>query len=135
MEFGYWDENYKLWPMFRENNITNEWEANIYFNFDQIVTINGNTWISPSFADTVIEERETTLVILNEDGLYAEVPKDGHDTIPHYLKATVATSKDWEKVKEERFRRDDPSRRIDVETLREVHPSNRDYPLGCTAAQ
>ncbi|MCX6374897.1 MAG: hypothetical protein NTU88_02445, partial [Armatimonadetes bacterium] len=36
MEFGYWDENYKLWPMFVENGITNETEANRYFSFDRI---------------------------------------------------------------------------------------------------
>ncbi|OGO35190.1 MAG: hypothetical protein A2Z16_16245 [Chloroflexi bacterium RBG_16_54_18] len=36
MEFGYWEENYKLWPMFVENNITNDAEANQYFNSNQI---------------------------------------------------------------------------------------------------
>jgi len=130
MEFGYWDENYRLWPMFVENDITNEWEANIFFNFDQIATISGNTWISPSFANMVIEERETTQIILNDDGLYAEVPKDGHDTIPHYLKATVVTPRDWAKVKEERFRRDDPARKVELETLKYIHTLDRDYPLG-----
>jgi hypothetical protein len=43
MEFGYWDENYKLWPLFVENDITNEWEANAFFNFDPIATLSGNT--------------------------------------------------------------------------------------------
>jgi hypothetical protein len=130
MDFGYWDENYKIWPMFVENDITNEWEANAFFNFDQIATLSGNTWTSPSFADEVIEERETTRVILNEDGLYAEMPKDGHDTIPHFLKATVVTPRDWAKVKAERFRRDDPARQVDVATLKMVYSSDRDYPLG-----
>ena len=27
MEFGYWLENFKLWPIFYENNITNNEEA------------------------------------------------------------------------------------------------------------
>jgi hypothetical protein len=130
MEFGYWDENYQLWPMFVENDITNEWEANAFFNFDPIATLSGNTWISPSFANKVIEERETTRIILNEDGLYAEVPKDGHDTIPHFLMATVVTPKDWAKVKEERFRRDDPARKVDVETLKLIYSPERDFPLG-----
>ena len=30
----------------------------------------------------------------------------------------------------ERFRRDDPERRIDVQALRQRHPDDRDYPLG-----
>jgi len=130
MEFGYWDENYKLWPMFVENGITNEAQANQFFNFDPIQVIGGNVWINPTFANTVIEERLTTRVILNEDGLWAEIPKDGHDTIPHYIKATVQTPADWQKVKAERFRRDDPQRMVDIAGLKKLHPDGRSYPLG-----
>ena len=36
MEFGYWDENFKEWSIFVENGITNNWEADIFFNFDKI---------------------------------------------------------------------------------------------------
>ena len=74
--------------------------------------------------------RETTNVIMNADGLLAEVPKDGHDTIPHFIKASIETPEDWKRVKEERFRRDDPARKVDVEALKERHPADRDYPLG-----
>lgn len=130
MEFGYWDENYKMWPMFVENGITNEAEANQFFNFDPIQVISGNVWINPTFANTVIEERQTTRVILNEDGLWAEIPKDGHDTIPHYIQATVQTPADWQKVKAERFRRDDPQRKVDIAGLKKLHPDGRSYPLG-----
>jgi hypothetical protein len=130
MEFGYWDENYKLWPMFVENGITNEAEANQFFNFDPIEVISGNVWLNPTFANTVLEERQTTRVILNEDGLWAEIPKDGHDTIPHYIQATVQTPADWQKVKAERFRRDDPQRKVDIAALKLLHPAERTYPLG-----
>jgi uroporphyrinogen decarboxylase len=130
MEFGYWDENYKLWPMFVENGITNEAEANQFFNFDPIEVISGNVWVNPTFANTVLEERQTTRVILNEDGLWAEIPKDGHDTIPHYIQATVQTPADWQKVKAERFRRDDPQRKVDIAALKLLHPAERTYPLG-----
>ena len=130
MEFGYWDENYKLWPMFVENGITNEAEANQFFNFDPIEVISGNVWVIPTFANTILEERQTTRVILNEDGLWAEIPKDGHDTIPHYIQATVQTPADWDKVKTERFRRDDPQRKVDIAALKQLHPDERDYPLG-----
>jgi hypothetical protein len=130
MEFGYWDENFSLWPIFYENNISNNEEADIFFNFDRQVTINGNIWLSPGFGNTVIEERATTQVIINEDGLYAEIPKDGHDTIPHFLKSSIRTPEDWEKVKAERFVRDDPSRKIDISNLQKSHPPERDYPLG-----
>ncbi|MCL5996675.1 MAG: hypothetical protein M1546_11565 [Chloroflexi bacterium] len=130
MEFGYWDENFTLWPLFSEHGIRNNSEADIFFSFDRIETIGGNIWLNPSFENVVVEERENTKVIMNADGLLAEVPKDAHDTIPHYLKSSIQTPDDWEKVKRERFRRDDPARRVDIETLKARHPSRRDYPLG-----
>ena len=65
---------------------------------------------------------------MNGDGLLAEVPRDAHDTIPHFLKATVCTPDDWKRVKAERFRPE--GRVIDVEALKKAHPADRDYPLG-----
>lgn len=130
MEFGYWDENFKEWPIFVENGITNNREANIFFNFDRIEVIRGNVWMSPPFETKVIEETETTKILINSDGLLAEVPKDGHDTIPHFIKSSIVTPEDWKRCKEERFRRDDPSRKVDIEALKKAHPPDRDYPLG-----
>ena len=130
MEFGYWDENFHLWPIFYEHGITNNGEADLFFNFDRIHVISGNVWLSPNFGKTVVELREKTKVLMNEDGLLAEVPLDGHDTIPHYLKSSIATPDDWKKVKAERFRLDDPARILDIPALQQRHPADRDYPLG-----
>ena len=130
MEFGYWEENYKQWPMFVKNGITNELEANHYFSFDRIWTISGNVWLYPSFANQIVEERATTTVIMNEDGVLAEVPKDRHDTIPHFLKPTVVTPADWQRVKAERLQRNDPARKMDIEALKFFDPVDRDFPLG-----
>jgi len=130
MEFGYWNENFTQWPLFYENGINNNAEADIFFNFDIIRGVGGRIWLNPPFDNVVVEERGTTRVLMNADGLLAEVPKDGHDTIPHYLKSSVQTPDDWRRVKAERFRRDDPARKVDVEGLKQVHPPTRDYPLG-----
>jgi len=130
MEFGYWDENFKEWSIFVENNIKNNREADIFFNFDRIEVVHGNVWMSPRFENTVVEERENTVVIMNSDGLLAEVPKDGHDTIPHFMKSSIETPEDWKRIKEERFRRDDPARKVDIEKIKAKHPDDRDYPLG-----
>jgi len=131
MEFGYWDENFELWPLFKENEITNNWEADIFFNFDRQFHIGGNTWLSPSYENTVIEVRENTKLMVNDDGLLAEVPLDGHDTIPHYIESQIQTPDDWKKIKAERFRLDDPARKVDIEALKKQwDPSTRDYPLG-----
>jgi hypothetical protein len=130
MEFGYWEENFKEWPLFVENGITSNWEADLFFNFDRTAQISGNVWMSPPFEETVVEMRETTRLLINADGLLAEVPLDNHDTIPHYIKASIVTPDDWAKVKAERFRLDDPSRIVDIEKFKRQHPADRDYPLG-----
>lgn len=129
MEFGYWEENFKQWRLFTEHGITNNREADCFFSFDRIENV-GTVAMNPPFPNRVISETGTTRVMMNGDGLLAEVPKDGHDTIPHYLKASIVTPDDWKRCKEERFRRDDPARRIDVAALQKAHPPTRDYPLG-----
>jgi len=130
MEFGYWEDNFTLWPIFYENGISSNEEADIFFNFDTTATISGNIWISPSFENLIYEERENTQIIMNADGLMAEIPKDGHSTIPHYIKSTITTPDDWKKVKAERFRLFDPERRVDIASLKKIYTSDRDFPLG-----
>jgi uroporphyrinogen decarboxylase len=130
MEFGYWNENFREWDIFVENGITSNGEADRFFNFDRIIIVGGNYWMDPPFPAKVVEETETTQILMNGDGLLAEVPKDGHDTIPHYIKASIVTPDDWKRCKAERFRRDDPARKANVEQILEWHPPTRDYPLG-----
>lgn len=130
MEFGYWEENFAQWDIFVENGITSNASADHFFGFDRLANTGGNVWMSPAFESRVVEETETVRIIMNGDGLLAEVPKDSHDTIPHYLAATIVTPADWERAKAERFRRDAPVRKVDVEALKAAHPPTRDYALG-----
>ena len=130
MEFGYWNDNFQQWDIFLENGITNNKEADLFFSFDRIEVIGGNIWLDPPFPEKVAEERDHTKIIMNSEGLLAEVPKDGHGTIPHFIKPSIVTPEDWRRCKEERFRRDTPSRKVDIEKLKAEHPSDRDYPLG-----
>lgn len=129
MEFGYWDDNFKLWPMFRDHGITNNNDADVFLNFDRTATAYGR-WMHPTFPTEEIRRTATTRILRNGDGLIAEVPLDGHDTIPHYLEATVKTPEDWAKVKAERFDPKHPDRKIDVAAILAEHPNDRDYPLG-----
>ena len=129
-EFGYWEENYQLWDIFKNNGITDEAQADVFFSFDRMHEIGGNVWVSPPFDQTVIEETPSTVIKYNADGLLVEIPKDGHSTIPRYIKSSVETPEDWKNVKEKYFRLDDPSRVIDIGALKALHPDDRDYPLG-----
>jgi hypothetical protein len=130
MEFGYWDENFAVWDIFTRNGITNNAEADAFFSFDRIESVEPPAWMSPKFEERTVSETATTRIIVNVDGLLAEVPKDRHDTIPHYMRSTIVTPEDWKRVKSERFRRDDPIRKIDVASLQRMHPPDRNYPLG-----
>ncbi len=130
MEFGYWDENFTQWKLFTDNGIKNNAQADVFFNFDRIAGVGGRNFMCPPFEQKVVDETATTRILINADGLLAEVPKDGHDTIPHYLKASVVTPDDWKRVKEEHFDIRHPDRKLDVKALAARHPNERDYPLG-----
>jgi len=129
-EFGYWQENFKEWPIFRDNGVTNNAEADVFFNFDRMHSVGGAIWMLPPMEVKVLEEREKTRVIRDANGLICEVPKDGHSTIPHFLGSTIQTPDDWKKVKKEHFDPDHPGRKVDVETLKKRFPPNRDVPVG-----
>lgn len=130
MEFGFWDENFSQWKGFVENGITNNAEAHLFFNFDPIASIGGTWWLSPVFEEKVISETSDRQIVINADGLIGEIPKDGHSTIPHYTGSTVKTPEDWQEVKSQRLRIDDPVRTVDIEALKARHPDDRTYPLG-----
>lgn len=108
--FGYWEENFQEWSIFTDNGVRTNDQADIFFSFDRIETWTGAIWMKPVFEKRVIEETADKRILMNADGLLAEVPKDGHATIPHFLKASIVTPDDWKRVKTERFRRDDPVR-------------------------
>jgi uroporphyrinogen decarboxylase len=133
MEFGYWEENFKEWPIFVENGVRNNGEADVFFSFDRMGGCGGNVWMNPWFTTEVVSETEKTRTIRNGEGLLAEIPKDGHSTIPHFVGSSIRTPDDWKRCKEERFRRDDPVRKINVPAAVQAHPPSREYPLsvGC----
>ena len=83
MEFGYWEENFTQWPLFVENGITNNGEADVFFNFDRIAGAGGSIWLHPAVrARDGRGDRDDKQIIMNGDGLLAEVPKDGHEHHP-----------------------------------------------------
>jgi uroporphyrinogen decarboxylase len=130
MEFGYWEENFSEWDLFVKNGVTNNEEADLFFNFDKIDGVGGANWMHPGFEEKVVSVTGATKIIQNGDGLLAEVPNDGHDTIPHFVKSAITTPDDWKKVKRERFRIDDPVRKLNIAEIKKWHPETRDYALG-----
>ncbi len=130
MEFGYWADNFKVWPIFRDHGLKYNLQADIFFNFDRIATVGGKVWMHPAFERKVISETDTHQVIVDGSGVLAEVPRDGHDTIAHFIKSSVNSPEDWKRIKAERFCVDHPDRVVDIDAILQRHPPGRDYPLG-----
>ncbi len=129
-EYGFWLDNFKLWDIFVTNGVTNNQEADVFFNFDVMKHAGWPTGMHPPFTRELVDQTPTTNIIRDPSGVLMEVPKDGHETIPRYIRSTIQTPDDWKKVKEERFRRDDPARKPDIEAINKAHPPDRGYPLG-----
>jgi uroporphyrinogen decarboxylase len=133
MEFGYWDENFTEWDIFVNNGIKNNAEADAFFSFDRIEGLGGATFMSPPIEEREIEIRGDKRIIINGDGLLAEVPLiGGGSSIPHYLKSSITTPEDWKKIKEEHFNINHPSRMIKIDEIKKRVPADvgRDFPLG-----
>ena len=130
MEFGYWRENFTEWKLFRDHDIRTMAEADRFFNFDRIYNCESNNWLSPMFEEKEISRTDKHRIIMNSEGLLAEVPLDGHDTIPHFIKSSIETPDDWKRVKEEHLNIQDPARILDVEALKKKYPDDRDFPVG-----
>ncbi|MBP5209366.1 MAG: hypothetical protein J6125_00750 [Clostridia bacterium] len=130
MEFGYWAENYQTWDIFVKNGVKNEAEADRFFSLEPPLTVRGKTWLCPPFERRVVEDRGDKEVILDVDGLYLERPKDGHSTIPKYLRSSVETPEDWKRVKEEHFDRRHPGRAIDFARLDRLCADDRTEAVG-----
>ena len=133
MEFGYWEDNFSQWDIFVKNNIKTNQDADIFFAFDKISGLGGNVFIHPPMEEKVVEVRENTQIIMNSEGLLAEVPlAGGGSSIPHYLKSSIQTPEDWKRVKEKHFNIQHPGRKIDMAALKKklIPESERDFPLG-----
>jgi uroporphyrinogen decarboxylase len=133
MEFGYWDDNFKEWDIFVDNGVTSNEEADLFFSFDRIESLSGHTFMCPPVEEREIEVRDGKRIIINGDGLLAEVPLEGGgSSIPHFLKSSVTTPEDWKRLKEEHFDLKNPGRILDIAALKERagDDDKRDYPLG-----
>jgi uroporphyrinogen decarboxylase len=133
MEFGYWDENFTEWDIFVNNGVKSNAEADILFAFDRIESLSGHNFMCPPIKKREIEVRDGKRIIINEDGLLAEVPLEGAgSSIPHFLKSSITTPEDWKKVKEEHFDLKHPDRVIDIAALKKRigDDDKRDFPLG-----
>ena len=116
-EMGYWEENYKEWDIFKSNGITNAAQARVLFSFDRIRTIGMYSHLVPPIEEKEIGIKDGKRIIINNDGLLAEVFLRG-STIPHFLKSSITTPDDWIRMKAEHFDLNHPGRIINIEAVK-----------------
>jgi len=107
-----------------------DWDVHNALGLDDgILRLPVNWRPSPPYEVRVLEEDETTKLIIDAGGVTARVRKNGH-SLPQYLDAPVRDRATWEQVREERFGPDILSRfPMDWETSASAY-RNRDCPLG-----
>ena len=99
-EFGYWDETFSIWhAQGLPEYVNDNWKADCFFGFEQYHGVPLHGSIIPGFEYKVLSEDDRKQVIINGEGVMAQVQKTGHSTIPHYLKFPIETREDWDEFK------------------------------------
>ncbi len=108
-----------------------DYDVNRVLGFDSgSVRIPINWRACPKFEEIILEEDETTRLVIDMDGMKMRVMKAG-DSMPQFIDAPVHNRNSWEAFREERFNLDNLSDRFPG-CWPEVGPTyrQRDYPLG-----
>ncbi|MFP3903389.1 MAG: hypothetical protein ACLFWB_04005, partial [Armatimonadota bacterium] len=128
-EFGYWDDTLVRWhDEGLPEEIDNNSIADRYFRFAPRMNVPVNIGLLPSFERIVLEERGNHTIIRDTDGATKEIPTDGSDTIPKFIKFPIETREDWESFKE-RLDPTDPQRYPDNWDEHVERLNNADMPV------
>jgi len=131
IEFGWWDECWDVWAQQGLPCWVNSiYKGDVFFGLERHDGLGGiDLGLRPGYQAKVIEDRGDKRIIQDGGGVLCEVPKDGHSTIPHYLKFPVETRADWQEFKK-RLDPADPFRISGDLDRRIKREEGRDYPLG-----
>jgi uroporphyrinogen decarboxylase len=120
IEFGYWPQTIRRW--LKEGvllELTREETEQMFlrklddfFGFEHEghgITLRAR--MNPEFEETAIEQRTSSVIVLDKKGVTAErfMHDQDESSIPHYIKFPIEKPEDWPAMKE-RFRFDDPWR-------------------------
>lgn len=116
-EFGYWNENFKVWQeQGLPDNVNNNGAADRYFCFAPRSGVPAGIGLSHGFESKLIEEDERHRIFIDGNGVKQEVFKDGTSSIPHFLEFPLKGRKEWEELFKPR---------LDI-TLKSRYPEKRD---------
>ncbi len=128
-EFGYWQETLSGWhkqglPI----DIDNEKKAYEYFGIENWQTAPIRSMgLIPAFEYEVLSENEKNIKYRDPEGFIAEINKEGHKSIPHYIDFPIKNREDWDEFKQ-RLQPDPLRMPANWKELAAAY-NNRDYPL------
>lgn len=135
VETGFWAETFLEWPMFASAGLKNIFDAFSLLGLDILENFWGeriyaNTFLEPYYAETLIDDTDTTEIRYNSYGVVVEKMKPACGARSRMLRPSVATPEDWKRVKAERFIIDDARRDVDIVHCKKVIAAVGDNPLG-----
>lgn len=107
--FGPWGETYCKWVSEEGFLPGTNIEGRLGYDSGFRVINEVNLGLCPVFSQGIIEEKEETVISRNSFGVVIERLKRG-ETIPKYLEFPVKDMHDWELLKAERLKPDNPAR-------------------------
>lgn len=129
MDFEYWAETIPVW---HKQGLPADVRPQDFLGLDaQWIGAGLNLGLHPRFEERVLEDRPTTRIILQPDGVIAEVSK-GSASIPHFLAWTLTGRSSWREFRD-RLDPDTPGRIPDDWEQRCAAWKDRDYPLFISA--
>jgi len=113
MEFGYWKKTIEVWhgqglPLDCATNAEVERHLGLE-GISIIPTLPVQNGPCPPFEEKVIEVRGGRRIIRNEDGVLCEMT-ESDTSIPRYLRYTIESRADWERLRRERLDPEAPGR-------------------------
>jgi len=146
VEFGYWPQTIRRWLREgmdleltdEEKNQMFSWKVDRFMGFDQLAHhgIPLRLGMNPAFEEKIIEKRAHSTILRDGSGCVAErfLSDQDESSIPHYISFAVKTPADWEAMKRERYRIDDPIRAFkpeDFTAARQAAAEGKMVTVGC----
>ncbi len=130
IEFGYWPQTIRRWlneglPLELTPEETTDMfspKVDDYFGFEhEGHNLPTNYAMIPLFNEVIIEEREDSVIIRDENGVVAEryLHDSDYSSIPHFIEFPIKTPDDWAEIKE-RYVLDDPARFLSEQEIAEA---------------
>ncbi|MFA5858868.1 MAG: uroporphyrinogen decarboxylase family protein [Elusimicrobiota bacterium] len=106
MDFGYWNETIPIWhtqglPKEIKNAVQLEKHLKLE-GMDSIPTISLRNAFLPGFKREVLEDKGDHQIIIDGNGVICEISKTAV-SIPKYIKYSLETREDWDKIKKEKL--------------------------------